>query len=68
MTSKLFYYFVHQRKYPGLGVFGSAVHRAYRSNVMPCDTEGVKDVREKSVRGIARPRSYFKGGGVAEVR
>ena len=40
MTSKLFYYFVHQRKYPGLGVFGSAVHRAYRSNVMPCDTEG----------------------------
>ena len=41
MTSKLFNYFVHQRKYPGLGVFGSAVHRAYRSNVMPCDTEGV---------------------------
>ena len=47
MTSKLFFYIAHQRKYPLYGVSGSAVHRANRSiNVMHC--EGGWTVFEKS--------------------
>ena len=61
MTSKLFCYIAHQRKYPLYGVSRSAVHRANRSinvrpvmedgmllmNIHTCNTVSISDATDK---------------------